>query len=455
MEPTDKPSVSRAGKLAQEPDQTHIDFLPDADEIERSPLPFMARTTLYVLLGTLLSFVVWASVFEIDRVVVARGRLVTPLPNVVVQPLETSIVQSIEVRLGQIVRHGERLATLDPTFAEADAAQLETRLHSLDTQVARLEGELNGKSGKNGSSQDADGRLQAKLTEEREANYRAQKTQIEESIARMKAALATNREDQQLLAARLMQVKELETMQENLLKKNYVSRALFLETQGRRLDAERDMQLARHKEQELLRETAAAEAELAAFAKGWRQKTMEELLTTMRERDAINEQLQKAEMRHKLVTLTAPVDAVVLDIAKLSQGSIAREAEPLFTLVPLNEELVAEVQIESADVGYVKQGDPVHIKVDAYPFQRHGTLDATVTTISADAFRRENDATGTSGYYLSRIALGAAKLKKMPERSTLLPGMTLTAEIVVGKRSVMSYLLWPLTKAMDESIREP
>ena len=436
-------------------DETHVDFLPDADEIERSPLPVLARITLHMLVAVLISFVLWASLFEVDRVVVAHGKLVTPVPNIIVQPLETSIVQEINVRLGQVVKQGQLLATLDPTFAEADQAQLETRLHSLDTQVQRLEMELNGQNAKAGGSKDEDSRLQARLAEEREANYKAQRERLQESIARLKAELATNREDQQMLAARLKQFKELEAMQQNLLAKNYVSRALFLETQGKRMDAERDVQLSRHKEMELQREVAAAEAERSAFDKGWRQKTMEELLSTLRERDVLNEQLQKAEMRHKLVKLTAPVDAVVLEISKLSQGSVAREAEPLFTLVPLNEELMAEVQIDSADVGYVKQGDAVHIKVDAFPFQRHGTLDATLTTISADAFRRENDATGMAGYYVGRISLGSARLKKMPERARLLPGMTLSAEIVVGKRSVMSYLLWPLTKAVDESIREP
>jgi HlyD family secretion protein len=108
------------------------------------------------------------------------------------------------------------------------------------------------------------------------------------------------------------------------------------------------------------------------------------------------------------------------------------------------------------DIGYVKTGDATHIKLDAFPFQKHGTLDGQVRTISEDAFRRESAvAGGLDAFYVSRIAFGDAKLKNMTERSRLLPGMTLAAEIVVGKRSVMSYLLWPLTKALNESIREP
>ena len=98
----------------------------------------------------------------------------------------------------------------------------------------------------------------------------------------------------------------------------------------------------------------------------------------------------------------------------------------------------------------------MHIKLDAFPFQKHSALDGKVRTISEDAFRRDSGAPGAlDAYYLSRIAYGDSKLKKMPDKARLLPGMTLSAEIVVGKRSVMSYLIWPLTKAMNESIREP
>ncbi len=183
---------------------------------------------------------------------------------------------------------------------------------------------------------------------------------------------------------------------------------------------------------------------------------MEELLTTSRDRSSVSEQLNKADRRNKLITLLAPSDAVVLDIGKLSIGSVIREAEPLFTLVPLGTELEAEIQIDSVDVGYVKLNDQVHLKLDAFPFQQHGTLPAQVRTISQDAFKREGtQAQGVDAYYMSRLGIEKMGLKKMSEKARLLPGMTLSAEIVVGKRSVMSYLLWPLTKALDEGLREP
>ena len=453
MEPTDKPRLGKRGKK----DATRIEFLPDADEIERSPLPRATRYTLHLLLAAVVCFLLWAVFSEVDQIVVGHGRLVTPLPNIVIQPLETSLIQSLDVRVGQVVKKGERLATLDPTFAQADEAQLRTRLGSLDTQSRRLEAEL-GKGAEAGKARaDADSRLQARLAAERKANYQAQSTRMEENTARLRTVMETNLKDQQVLAARVKSLQEIEGMQEKMAAQQYGARIRLLEAQDKRLEVERELLATRSRQQELKRELAVAEAEKSAFEKGWRQKTMEDLLSTSRDRSDVQEQLSKADKRRQLVTLKSPADAVVLEIAKLSQGSVAQGGSMLFTLVPLSAELEAEVQIDSVDVGYVKLGDKVQLKFDAYPYQKHGTLESQVRTISEDAFRRDAAAQqpGAEAYYLSRMGLGSEQLKNMPRQARLLPGMTLSAEIIVGKRSVISYLLWPLTKALDESIREP
>jgi len=455
MEPTDQPPVAPAAK--ENGDPTVVEFLPDADEIERSPLPRAAQFTVHALLATLVFVVLWATFSEVDQIVTARGRLVTPLPNIIVQPLETSIILSIDVRVGQVVKKGERLATLDPTFAQADEAQLRSRLGSLNTQSQRLESELAGRATQSKSPANGDSKLQAQLAAERQANFKAQATRMEESVARLNAALETNRLDQQVLSARVKSLQEIEAMQEKLVAQQYGAKVHLLEARDRRLEVERELLLTRNREQEMQRELAAAMADRLAFAKSWRQKAMEDLLSTSRDRDDVREQLNKADKRRRLVTLASPADAVVLDIAKLSQGSVVREAESLFVLVPLAAELEAEVQIDSVDVGYVKLNDRAHLKFDAFPFQRHGTLDGTVRTISEDAFRHDASTPSSSpeAFYMSRIAYGDSRLKKMEDRGRLLPGMTVSAEIVVGRRSVISYLLWPLTKALDESIKEP
>ena len=455
MEPANKPPVN------PDSDATVVEFLPDADEIERRPLPPAARITLYALFAMIVLFIIWASVFKVDRVVVAKGRLVTLLPNIVVQPLETSVIQSIDVQVGQVVKKGQKLATLDSTFAAADEAQLRSHIESLDNQTERLKSELAGQKPVLKAQADSDTKMEAELSSERQANYKAQMDKYNETIAGLHAALDTNKHDQEILTTRVKSLQEIENMQEKLVAQQFGARVHLLEARDKRLEVERDLDLAKNREQELRKQLAAAEADKTAFELSWRQKMMEELLATTHDRQEQSEALLKAGRRHSLVTLTSPADGVVLDIAKLSQGSVIREAETLFTLVQLDSKLESEVQIDSIDTGYVKVGDTARIKLDAFPFQRHGTLTGTIQTISEDAFRRDNQgnpsllAQGTDAFYLGRITLGNVKLKNVPPQAKLLPGMTLSAEIVVGQRSVMSYLLWPLAKTVDESIGEP
>lgn len=456
MESADNTPLGKKTKTRKASNKTALEFLPDADEIERRPLPLTARVTLHVFVLALAAFVAWANYSEVDLVVTARGRLVTPLPNIIVQPLETSIIQSIDVRVGQVVKKGEQLAALDPTFSEADETQLRTQLDSLDTQLKWMEAELSGGKISDGISTDPDTLLQSRLSGERRASYIAQLLKLEENIGRVRASMETNRRDQKGLSSRVVVLRQSAAIAHELVLEKYAVRTRWLDAQDRLLETERTLELAKNREFELRKELATLEAEKISFETGWRQKTMEDQLNLSRERDAVVEQLQKADRRHKLVVLTSPSDAVVLDIAKLSQGSVVQGAEKFFTLVPLGAELEAEVQLDSMDVGYVKVHDKSFIKFDAYPFQKHGTIPATLKSVSQDAFRRDAASnTGLEAYYLSRIRLEKTRLNKMPDHAKLLPGMTLSAEIVVGKRSVMSYLLWPLKKALDESIREP
>lgn len=455
MASADKPPVAKAAKAAGGSDKPAIEFLPDADEIERRPLPVAARLTLHMVLAAMVCFFIWAMLSEVDLIVSARGRLVTPLPNIVVQPLETSIIQSIDVRIGQVVHKGDKLAALDPTFAQADESQLKSKLDSLNTQWASLEAALSGAPAQATNADTPDSKIQSRLSNERQSSYESQRRRQTESIAKLRSSLDTARRDELAMQERVKVLREMENMADDLVSKKLAVKSRLLDSRDRLLEAERTMELARNRQIEIRRDLSAVEAEKAAFETGWRQKMLEEMLAVSRERDALSDQLQKASRRQSMVVLTAPADAVVLDIAKLSQGSIVREAETFFTLVPIADVLEAEVQIDSQDIGYIRSGALAHVKIDAFPFQKHGMLEGKLRTVSQDAFRRESNAAGAEAFYGGRVALASLHLDSLPEQTKLLPGMTLTAEIMVGKRSVMSYLLWPLTKAAKESIREP
>lgn len=430
------------------------DFLPDAQAIEHQTPPRGARITLYALLALVLTALLWATFAQIDKLVIGRGRLVTPLPNIVVQPLEQAILKTIQVRVGQTVRKGAVLATLDPTFAEADASQLGARSDSLGMRARRLEAELQGHVRLDTHDTAGQQQVQTRLMAERQAAYAARMRQFDESIARLRAAQATNRQDQQTLAERVQSLAELEAMQAELQTRQFGSRARVLEVRERKLEVERDRATAVSRAEEIRREIAATEAERTAFARNWRQESLEKLSAAVQERDEVAEQLAKARRRTDLVSLTAPEDAIVLEIGKKSVGSVLREAEPLFVLVPLNAPLEAEVEVAPADVGMLRVGDAVRVKIDTYPFQKHGTIRGKVLHVSPDTFTRPTPQGGDGTYYLARVSLDDTRLDGVPAPTLLLPGMTLSGEIVTGQRSVISFFLYPLIRVLDESLRE-
>jgi hemolysin D len=128
-------------------------------------------------------------------------------------------------------------------------------------------------------------------------------------------------------------------------------------------------------------------------------------------------------------------------------------------LVPMNVPLMAELQVASADVGFIKVGDPVRVKLDAFPFQKFGTLKGKVHVVSEDAFSR--DPSGLQGskslsanYYLARVELESTKLERRADEVSLRPGLTLSGEVKIGRRTVLSYFLYPIMGTLDESLRE-
>jgi HlyD family secretion protein len=429
------------------------EFLPDADEIEMTPVPKGISITLYLLLSMLIVAFLWSYFSKIDEVISTRGRLVATLPNIVLQPIETSQIATLNVSVGQIVRKGEVLATLDPTVTGADLNQVKERLESLDSQVRRLEAERDGKVF-SGSKNEHD-ILQGNLDTGRSEAFKAHITRLNENISRIKSSILNSDLEIKNLENRRQSLKEIETMNEQLVEKQFQSRKGLLEIRDKRLEIESTLLNVKNKENELKKELSGTEADRAAYVSEYRQKILEELVTAQRERDSLSEQLIKNQRRSSSITIEAPEDSVVLEVAKLSRGSVIREAEALVTLVPLNASLEAEVKIEASDISNVNVGDPVRVKIDAFPFQKHGIVEGKILRISQDTTSSSaDDKKNTYGFYTGRVQLKEITLDNLNKPLKVLPGMTLTGEIVVGRRSVFSYIAYPIMKMKDEAIRE-
>ena len=435
------------------------------EEIVAEPPPGWMRRANFLLAAGFLALLLTASLAQVDIVITASGALAADQPTIVVQPMERAIIRALHVKPGDVVRKGDVLVTLDPTFSQSSLDSHAAQRRALSATMRRLSLELQGEQPSPPSAiarqEDPDAVLQEILYRERLAQYAARLANIDAMIQRGEANYHTTERDGAALGTQLLVTRELEDIRARLFASQIGSKLLFLEATSGRLRAERDYQGAHNRLAELRHEITARHAERQAFIGTWRADLMQELARTRAEMTKVEDALHKAGRLHQLIVLTAPEDAVVLDIAPRSAGSVLREAEPMMTLLPSAARLIAETMVESQDVGYVRAGDLVVMKVDAFPYQRHGILSGTVRAVGqasvANDRRAERDpATNQPGrFHRMQIAINHTALSGLPDGARLTPGMTITAEVKVGVRSAISYFLYPITRGFDETLREP
>ncbi len=447
---------------ARAPARDVIPFQGDVTAIELQPAPLWARATILLASATLGIAILWAAYAPLDKIVRAGGRLVTTEPKLVVAPLETAVIRSIEVKPGDVVHAGDVLARLDPTFATADTAVVRHRLASAEAAIARLGAELEDREfvPSPGTAETDATRRELVLFQQRSAERTARRAVFEKQAAEIQADLQGIGADLGFTQKRLELARQIEDMRVELWQQKNNSKLQLLAANAERLTLEQTVAATSNRKRELNQKLASVAAGRAAYEREWARTVAEALAKAEEERDAAREELSKAERRRMLVNLKAPEDGIVLEVNEhYSRGSVIEAALPVVTLVPLVAELEAEVEIGAGDVGELRVGDPVRLKLDAFPFQRHGVVQGTVRTITDDAFKRPPEQGPAPGgealVYRSRIGLTDTHLRDVRPDFHLLPGMSLAAEIKVGQRTVLSYILYPVIRSLDESLREP
>ncbi|WP_240543181.1 HlyD family type I secretion periplasmic adaptor subunit [Bradyrhizobium canariense] len=434
------------------------EFQSDALEIEQRVPSRVAHMMLYAVVALIAVAIAWASLSQVDMIVTAQGKLITTLPNLVVQSLETSVIREINVKPGDRVNRGDVLATLDPTFSQADLDQLRIRVAAFDAAIARLRAELDGAEYVVRNPANADEMLQQKVFLQRKSAYEAQFQNYEAQIASAQANLKTAQDEEAVLVQRLDNMQLVESMRSSLMAKEVGSKLNFLLSRDARLEVESNLARVRGSIVDNTHRLDKARADQKVFAEEFRRTAYQDLVETLAKRDSTAEDLKKAELRRQLIVLQAPADGVVLEIANRTVGSVVREAETLFMLVRRDAPLQAEVNVEGRDIGQVTVGQPVRIKFEAFPFQKYGTATGEVSVVSQDSFSPDPKGEGarhqTTPYYRVRVDLSDTHLRLPPQRMQLIPGMAVTAELKVGRRTVISYFLYPLLRGLDESIRE-
>jgi len=226
-------------------------------------------------------------------------------------------------------------------------------------------------------------------------------------------------------------------------------------SQDQRLELVRTLEFDHNSLVEAQHTLASLTADREAFIQQWSAQLSQDLVTARNNLDTARAQLEKAAKHQDLVRLTALEPSVVLTVAKLSVGSILKEGDTLFTLMPVSTPLEAEIRIASRDIGFLRPGDRCVIKVDAFNYMEHGTAEGRVRWISDNAFTLDDDGKPVDAYYKTRCSVAEMHFVKVPPKFRLIPGMTLQADVNVGTRSVAMYLLSGIIRGFNEAMREP
>ena len=432
-----------------------IEFQPDALEIKNERLPWWARIGVWNALIFMAGVIVWASVCEVDVIVTAEGKLVTDTPNIVMKPLERTVIKSVEVKVGQVVKKGQVLFTFDPVTNEAEFERLSSELSTLNAQVNRLLSEFQGREYVPADLKNKDQLWQKAIFDQRQKFYAEKIKYYDQSIKQIQASENSYRQSLKNQSAQLEKLKQIEKMYIDLRRNHAASLKDTLQVQIQTMELEASIDESRNSliQQEHQEQTALASKN--SYIEEWRNDTSTELVKIQRELTGTRKNFDKAEAQLNYDALRAPCSAMVHEIANFSVGSAVREAEALITLVPLDSGIELEAEIRPQDIGKVHIGSLVRVKLNSFPFQKYGTLNGVVRNISEDSFQKQQGEPGDARtFYRARITL-SGKLRNTKKGFRLIPGMECQAEIKVGERRIIEYLVHPLIKSLDESMREP
>ena len=443
--PPDKP---KPGDIAR--------FQGSAAAIEQSSVPWAARSVQILLVAIIAFAVGWAALSTMETVVTGPGRLTTVEPLVVVQPLNPGVIRSFPVSTGDRVEAGQTVAVLDPTFTEADVSFLDTTISRLAAEIARLRAEAAGEDevGPSPASSDADLAEQRALFYLRKAEYTSRLGELSAAVESEEANVRQVAESAEVVRKRMKVIGEIETMRQDLFSREVGSKLELLTIQEQGLAQQQELTRLENDLGARRSALAAAVAARETYRSNWMRMISERLVEAETKLAEARAEHRKATRYQSLVELRSPVSGVVLEVATLSIGSVAQAAEQIVTIVPDTAELIADFQISPSEVGSIKLGDPVKIKVAAFPFQKHGAITGTLITLAPDVKQIPAEE-GGGAFYRARARFDPVSLEKFDARDQLRPGMDIAAEIVVGERVVLTYFIYPLIRYLDESLREP
>jgi HlyD family secretion protein len=458
------------GQSAQMP--ALLEFYSPSAALIETKVQTPARGVIWTVSSMFVACAVAAAVIPIDKVVSASSKVVTTDGPIVVQPLDASIIRKILVVSGQRVHKGQLLAELDPTLTTSDKTATTLAVASLRAEVERRKAEAAGVD-YHPSVNDAAAQLQEAIFAQRHLEYTMQMESYQQQIDSLKGALDKAIADVKVYGDRLQVAQEVEGKRRELEQLGWGSQLNRLQAQDSRLDLQREVQEAQQTAKSAANDLQSKRADMLTYQHNRQSQNASDLSDAQRKLDQAQGDLTKAELHSQLVDVKAETDGTVQYIAPVSVGSVLQPGDQLMKIVPVDAPLEVEGNVIGSEIGYVRVGEPVTIKFDTLPFIHYGTATGEVRVVSPDSYSSlqpadtinhgiaDPDADTTKApapgqaYYKVRISIDKVNLHDLPKGFRIVPGLPVSADILVGKRTVMSYILSRALPTAYDGMREP
>jgi hemolysin D len=424
------------------------EFRPLLVEIEERPTSPLGRGLLWTILAFMVITILWLFLAQIDVVVTARGKVIPYGEVKMLQPIETGVISSILVKEGEYVTKGQVLMEIDPSVTETNLDSKLRNLELLEVEMARLMALIQKKEFiPSKMCLDKDLLATQKLIyETKRVGYQQQMQlitqqlhQVDSQIDSMNADI--NRVKQLAVSAsdrekRLLEVIDIIARQEYEAACNEV-----VEYQEQTLMKEHEIIKLQSRLTEL------AEQKLL-ITQEYKNKLLEELTEKRKEAMMLKVEIESIKFKQSKQRITAPVDGYVGKLLVHTVGGVVTPAEKLITVIPKDAPLIIQATVLNQDSGFIKEGMETAVKIDTFDFQKYGMIHGIVSHKADDAIEDEK----LGPVYEIYIEPNEIFLTVNGEKTYLHSGMSVTAEMKVGKRRVIEFFLYPLIKYLDEGM---
>lgn len=407
-----------------------------------------ARLVIAVSTLAFITFLVWASIAQVDEVTSGQGRVIPSSKLQVITAADPATVSEIFVRSGQRVEQGQLLVRLDSPENESQLGQITSETESLQARSSRLTQE-----GMGGASTCAGGDCAGEqaLREARASALRSKLAAVSASAEQRRREAAEAGAMIQSLRGSLAIAQRQVQMMEPLAAKNIVPQTDLLEKRREMVDLQGRIAAAREQQGRAMAAVSEAQAEGSQANFEFRQQALDER-SQVNAKIAMNEQsLRGARGKLDRSEVRSPVNGVVNDVQVTTIGGFVQPGQKIMEVVPMGDKLLVETRVRPSDIAFIKVGDRAIVKVTAYDFSTYGGLDGKVVQISADSIYDEVE---KEAYFTVIVETDRSHLSVGSRRLPITPGMITDTQIVTGRKSILSYLLKPVLKARNEALRE-